>query len=91
MKLLEIIPGYETSHETLAIAKEWGKSIGEDVIVVNEAPACMRVGVITFNRPKAFDAVNFEVHPANEYLQDEKGQYLSAVHSPCGGFLTFLP
>jgi|GEM_PF-1026219 hypothetical protein len=29
------------------------------------------------------------VHPANEYVQEEKGQYLSAVNSPCGGFLTF--
>jgi hypothetical protein len=26
------------------------------------------------------------VHPANKYLQDEKGQYLSAVNSPCGAF-----
>jgi 3-hydroxybutyryl-CoA dehydrogenase len=39
MKLLEIIRGYETSDETLEIAKEWGKSIGKEVIVVNEAPA----------------------------------------------------
>ncbi len=39
MKLLEIIRGYETSDETLEIAKGWGKSIGKDVIVVNEAPA----------------------------------------------------
>jgi 3-hydroxybutyryl-CoA dehydrogenase len=29
MKLLEIIRGYETSDETLEIAKEWGKSIGK--------------------------------------------------------------
>jgi len=39
MRLLEIIKGYETSEETLAIAGEWGKSIGKEVIVVNEAPA----------------------------------------------------
>ena len=39
MKLLEIIRGYETSDETLAIASEWGKKIGKDVIVVKEAPA----------------------------------------------------
>jgi hypothetical protein len=32
-----------------------------------------------------------QAHPANEYLQDEKGQYLSAVTSPCGVFLSFLP
>ncbi len=27
-----------------------------------------------------------KAHPANEYLQDEKGQYLSAGNSPCGAF-----
>ena len=26
------------------------------------------------------------VHPATEYLQTRKGQQLSAVNSPCGGF-----
>lgn len=39
MKLLEIIKGYETSEETLKIALEWGKSLGKETIVVNEAPA----------------------------------------------------
>jgi 3-hydroxybutyryl-CoA dehydrogenase len=39
MKLLEIIKGYETSDETLKIALEWGKSLGKETIVVNEAPA----------------------------------------------------
>jgi 3-hydroxybutyryl-CoA dehydrogenase len=39
MRLLEITKGYETSEETLAIAKDWGKKIGKQVIVVNEAPA----------------------------------------------------
>lgn len=39
MKLLEIINGHETSKETLDIAKEWGKSLGKEVIVVEEAPA----------------------------------------------------
>ena len=29
-------------------------------------------------------------HPANEYLQDEKGHHLSAVNSPCGGLFEFL-
>ena len=32
-----------------------------------------------------------KVHPANEYLHDEKGQYLCAVNSLGGGFLNFLP
>ena len=39
MKLLEVIKGYETSDETLKIALDWGKKIGKDCIVVNEAPA----------------------------------------------------
>jgi 3-hydroxybutyryl-CoA dehydrogenase len=39
MKLLEIIKGYETSEETLDIAKQWGNRIGKKVIEVNEAPA----------------------------------------------------
>ena len=39
MKLLEIIKGYETSEETLQIALEWGKKIGKECIIVNEAPA----------------------------------------------------
>lgn len=39
MKLLEIIRGYDTSDETLEIAMAWGKSIGKEIIIVNEAPA----------------------------------------------------
>jgi 3-hydroxybutyryl-CoA dehydrogenase len=39
MKLLEIINGHETSKETLDTAKAWGKSLGKEVIVVEEAPA----------------------------------------------------
>jgi 3-hydroxybutyryl-CoA dehydrogenase len=39
MKLLEIIKGHETTGETLEIAREWGKSLGKEVITVNEAPA----------------------------------------------------
>lgn len=39
MKLLEIIKGYDTSDETLEIAKAWGKKIGKEIIIVNEAPA----------------------------------------------------
>ncbi len=39
MRLLEIIRGYETSPETLEIAKEWGRKLGKEIIVVKEAPA----------------------------------------------------
>jgi 3-hydroxybutyryl-CoA dehydrogenase len=39
MRLLEVIKGYETSAETLEVAKAWGIKLGKEVIVVNEAPA----------------------------------------------------
>jgi len=39
MKLLEIIKGYQTSDETLQIARQWGEAIGKDAIIVDEAPA----------------------------------------------------
>ncbi len=39
MKLLEVIRGYETTDETLAVARQWGESLGKEIIVVNEAPA----------------------------------------------------
>ncbi len=39
MKLLEIIRGYQTSDDTLAVARRWGESLGKEVILVEEAPA----------------------------------------------------
>jgi 3-hydroxybutyryl-CoA dehydrogenase len=39
MKLLEVIKGYDTSDETLKIALDWGKKLGKDCIIVDEAPA----------------------------------------------------
>jgi 3-hydroxybutyryl-CoA dehydrogenase len=39
MRLLEIIRGYETSDETMAIAKAWGEKLGKECIIVKEAPA----------------------------------------------------
>ena len=39
MRLLEIIRGFETSDETLAVAKAWGQKLGKECIVVKEAPA----------------------------------------------------
>jgi 3-hydroxybutyryl-CoA dehydrogenase len=39
MRLLEIIRGFETAEETLAIARAWGEKIGKECIVVKEAPA----------------------------------------------------
>ncbi len=37
MELLELVKGYETSEETLEIAKAWGKKLGKEVIVVNDS------------------------------------------------------
>ena len=39
MKLLEVIRGRQTSDETVEIAKAWGKKLGKEVVMVNEAPA----------------------------------------------------
>jgi len=39
MKLLEIIKGHETTDETLDIAKQWGETLGKEIIIVDEAPA----------------------------------------------------
>ena len=48
-------------------------------------------GLATDNVRRCRDTEDKLDHPANEYLHDEKGQYLCAVNSLCGGFLTFLP
>lgn len=37
MKLLELVKGYETSKETLEVAVAWGKKLGKEVVVVNDA------------------------------------------------------
>ncbi|MCU0581380.1 MAG: 3-hydroxyacyl-CoA dehydrogenase NAD-binding domain-containing protein [Syntrophales bacterium] len=39
MKLLELILAYETSQETMEIAKAWAEKLGKEVVVVNEGPA----------------------------------------------------
>ncbi len=38
MKLLEIVKGHGTSDETVEIAEAWGRKLGKEVIVVNDAP-----------------------------------------------------
>ncbi len=39
MKLMELIMAYETSEETLAIAKAWGEKLGKECVIVKEGPA----------------------------------------------------
>jgi 3-hydroxybutyryl-CoA dehydrogenase len=77
MKLLEIIRGYETSDETLAVAKEWGKSIGKDVIVVNEAPAFAVNRVLCTMLNEAFYVLGEGIASAEDI---DKGMVLGCNH-----------
>ena len=77
MKLLEIIRGYETSDETLEIAKEWGKSIGKDVIAVNEAPAFAVNRVLCTMLNEAFFALGEGIAGAEDI---DKGMVLGCNH-----------
>lgn len=77
MKLLEIIRGYETSDETLEIAKEWGKSIGKEVIVVNEAPAFAVNRVLCVMLNEAFYVLGEGIASAEDI---DKGMVLGCNH-----------
>ena len=77
MKLLEIIRGYQTSDETLAIAKEWGKSLGKEVIVVNEAPAFAVNRVLCTMLNEAFFALGEGIASAEDI---DKGMVLGCNH-----------
>jgi 3-hydroxybutyryl-CoA dehydrogenase len=77
MKLLEIIRGYETTDETLEIAKEWGKSIGKDAIVVNEAPAFAVNRILCTMLNEAFFALGEGVASAEDI---DKGMILGCNH-----------
>ncbi len=77
MKLLEIIRGYETSDETLAIAKEWGKSIGKEAIVVNEAPAFAVNRVLCTMLNEAFYVLGEGIASAEDI---DKGMILGCNH-----------
>jgi 3-hydroxybutyryl-CoA dehydrogenase len=77
MKLLEIIRGYQTSDETLAIAKEWGKSLGKEVIVVNGAPAFAVNRVLCTMLNEAFFALGEGIASAEDI---DKGMVLGCNH-----------
>src|SRR5208337_1701372 len=77
MKLLEIIRGYDTSDETLAIAKEWGKSLGKDIIVVNEAPAFAVNRLLCTMINEAFFALGEGIASAEDI---DKGMVLGCNH-----------
>jgi len=77
MRLLEIIKGFETSDETLEIAKKWGKNLGKDVIVVNEAPAFAVNRILCPMINEAFYALGESVASAEDI---DKGMVLGCNH-----------
>lgn len=77
MRLLEIINGYETSEETLEIAKDWGKKIGKEIIVVKEAPAFAVNRVLCTMLNEAFYALGEGIASAEDI---DKGMVLGCNH-----------
>jgi 3-hydroxybutyryl-CoA dehydrogenase len=77
MRLLEIIRGYETSDETLEIAKEWGGKIGKEVIVVKEAPAFAVNRLLCIMLNEAFYALEEGIATAEDI---DKGMMLGCNH-----------
>ena len=77
MRLLEIIRGYETSDETLEIAKAWGKALGKEVIVVKEAPAFAVNRILCVMLNEAFFALEEGVATAEDI---DKGMVLGCNH-----------
>jgi len=77
MRLLEIIKAYETSDETLKIALEWGKRIGKETIVVNEAPAFAVNRVLCVMLNEAFFTLGEGIASAKDI---DKGMVLGCNH-----------
>jgi len=77
MKLLEVIKGYETSDETLQIALDWGKKIGKDCIIVNEAPAFVVNRILVTMINEAFFALGENLASAEDI---DKGMVLGCNH-----------
>ncbi len=77
MRLLEIIKGYETSDETLEIALDWGKKIGKECIIVNEAPAFAVNRVLCSMINEAFFTLEEGVASAEDI---DKGMVLGCNH-----------
>lgn len=77
MRLLEVIKGYETSAETLEIALAWGKTLGKEVIVVNEAPAFAVNRILCTMINEAFFTLGEGVASAEDI---DKGMMLGCNH-----------
>lgn len=77
MRLLEIIRGHQTSDETLQTAREWGKKIGKDVIVVKEAPAFVVNRILCTMLNEAFFVLDEGLATAEDI---DKGMVLGCNH-----------
>ena len=77
MRLLEIIRGYETSDETLELAREWGGKIGKEVIVVKEAPAFAVNRILCTMLNEAFFTLDEGIASAEDI---DKGMVLGCNH-----------
>lgn len=77
MKLLEIICCHQTSGETLAVAKEWGKKIGKEVIIVKEAPAFVVNRILCTMLNEAFFALDEGLATPEDI---DKGMQLGCNH-----------
>ncbi len=77
MKLLEVIKGYETSDETLQAALEWGKKIGKECIVVDEAPAFVVNRILCNMLNEAFFVLGEGLASASDI---DKGMVLGCNH-----------
>ena len=77
MKLLEVIKGYETSNETLETALAWGKQLGKEAIVVNEAPAFAVNRILCLMINEAYFTLGEGVASAEDI---DKGMVLGCNH-----------
>ncbi len=77
MRLLEIIKGYQTSEETLEIAKAWGQKLGKECIVVKEAPAFAVNRLLCTMINEAFYALGEGIATAEDI---DKGMVLGCNH-----------
>ncbi|KAF0155316.1 MAG: 3-hydroxybutyryl-CoA dehydrogenase Hbd [Syntrophaceae bacterium] len=77
MRLLEIIRGHQTSDETLETAREWGRKIGKDVIIVKEAPAFVVNRILCTMLNEAFFVLDEGLASAEDI---DKGMVLGCNH-----------
>jgi len=77
MRLLEIIRGHQTSDETLETARQWGKKIGKDVIIVKEAPAFVVNRILCTMLNEAFFVLDEGLASAEDI---DKGMVLGCNH-----------